>query len=114
MSSALIDPPVNTSTPVKVRVQRKTLPIESGIPIPDRTYNGANRIPIYPFATMNVGQSFSVPFHPKAYARVQSAKYVFTQRPGFRNRNYIVRHVQTGLENVIRTWRTEDTVDVAP
>lgn len=68
--------------------------IEKNVPIPERP----SPISKYPFADMNVGDSF---FVPEAQARrLQSAIQIFRRRAG-KDKKYIARNVEGGA----RCWR---------
>ena len=72
--------------------------IEAGIPIPARTTKGgAGRKPKYPFAELQVGESFLVP--GKTADKIGSTVTLARKRTG---RNFTVRNVDGG----VRIWRT--------
>ena len=78
--------------------------IEKGVPLPQRT--GAGRRTIYPFDTMQSGDSFLVPSdldtdEDKQLARVARSCVLANRRHGVQGR-FIARAEKTG----IRVWRT--------
>lgn len=68
--------------------------IEKGIPIPEQNYSGKRGKPHYPFAEMEVGDSFWSP-----RATVRTAAFAFGAR---QDRSYVTREVDGGY----RVWRT--------
>lgn len=72
--------------------------IDCGVPVPESGGRAHGNTPIYPFATMEVGQSFWLEGSDglRAWAAARSFKY--------RNRtwNYAIKRERTGL----RIWRT--------
>lgn len=76
-----------------------TIPVQSGIPIPDRTRTRAS---IYPWATMGDGDSFFLPGKPaKSFVSTAAAA---GKRHGFRSR---VADAQEGGVSGCRVWRVE-------
>ena len=76
-----------------------TIPVQSGIPIPDRTRTRAS---IYPWSTMSDGDSFFLPGKPaKSFVSTAAAA---GKRHGFRSR---VADAQEGGVSGCRVWRVE-------
>jgi hypothetical protein len=79
--------------------------IESGIPIPATKRPGAGRRSTYPFAVLDVGQSFFVPNQPGKTNRqlimaIGCAAQRITKKTGH-------RFTSRTLEGGIRVWRFE-------
>ena len=76
-----------------------TIPVESGIPIPERA---RTRHSIYPWATMQDGDSFFLPGKPaKSFVSTAAAA---GKRHGFKAR---VADAQEGGVSGCRVWRVE-------
>ena len=73
--------------------------IESGIPMPKRTAGRSGSK--YPFADMEVGESFAVPGDVKA-ATIRSAVGAFAKR-----NPEVGKFAVRGTDDGLRVWRTE-------
>ena len=76
-----------------------TIPVQSGIPIPDRTRTRAS---IYPWSTMSDGDSFFLP--GKSKKSFTSTAAAAGKRHGFKAR---VADAQEGGVSGCRVWRVE-------
>ena len=82
-----------------------TYAIEQGVPIPSRDdMPRSGPKPKYPWRSMQVGDSFAVPYAPNLYRAIRRAAENQRQTSGTRFR---VLAVEEGDEKRIRAWRIE-------
>ena len=81
------------------RVSTSTIPVQSGIPIPEKSRTRAS---LYPWSTMQDGDSFFLPGRPaKSFVSTAAAA---GKRHGFKIR---VAYAQEGGVSGCRVWRVE-------
>lgn len=83
-----------------------TIPIEQGVPIPSRA--GMPRSgpkPKYPWRSMQIGDSFAVPYAPNLYRAIRRAAESQYQTNGTRFR--VMRVDEANGAQLIRAWRIE-------
>lgn len=83
------------------REEEAGVKIDKNIPMPDRFPNGAFGTPAYPFADMEVGDSFEVHgLRETEHARNQASMYAYHSKD---NRKFATRIVAYAT---LRIWRT--------
>jgi hypothetical protein len=80
-----------------------TIPVDKGIPVPDHSNAGGHGQRVYPFTSMDVGDSFFVPYlggRPDVLKSLRSLAPYYRNKQGVR---FTVRKVDGG----VRVWRIE-------
>lgn len=72
--------------------------LEKNVPMPPRKAGTAR----YPFASMEVGDSFAIPKDDKAASAISAAARVWALRHGLHNHKFSVR----SNGSTVRIWRT--------